>query len=216
MVWNLSYFSIDWESSSQVTKSIIFQRGGSTTNQCQLCSEWYIGTIIMGMGWWLRPSLQHDSSYPSSGPLDHLMAWFVADESSLRWIHSTAWQPQVASCFSVSSSTNFDDAIVNLHYSVQFRPTWWFGDFPRLRGSHSQTIYRYHQLVRLPLKPGISRWNLGKWVMSHVNCKWWFFHDFSMCLQWFFPDLVSMDWFKGNTYRKTPYFMGKSMVSCRF
>ena len=26
----------------------------------------------------------------------------------------------------------------------------------------------------------------------------------------------SMDWFKGNNYRKTPYLMGKSMVSCRF
>ena len=26
----------------------------------------------------------------------------------------------------------------------------------------------------------------------------------------------TMDWFKGKIYRKTPYLMGKSMVSCRF
>ena len=28
--------------------------------------------------------------------------------------------------------------------------------------------------------------------------------------------LQSIDWFKGKNYRKIPYFMGKSMVSCRF
>ena len=33
VVWNKFYFSVYWEESSQLTNSMIFQRGRSTTNQ---------------------------------------------------------------------------------------------------------------------------------------------------------------------------------------
>jgi hypothetical protein len=36
------YFSIYWEWSSQLTKSIIFQRGRYTTNQCNIVTHWIL------------------------------------------------------------------------------------------------------------------------------------------------------------------------------
>ena len=46
-------------------------------------------------------------------------------------------------------------------------------------------------------------------LVSHVRWK----KSESPVNRWLIPLFISMDWFKGKFHRKTPYLMGKSMVS---